>query len=338
MEFPLSPQSSPSISAMSTGHIQDTLQYFCGQQPGDVFQLLLDLDDGMRSASTLNDFLAAGDLLQVNQLFLAVIHHSAYGVCQRVDRVINRLLLMAVRRCEEMRQTQVQLDRGTVWWQSFAQSQASDHLEFYRNFLSFITDHPAWCLSQDPNLELAQKTMQRLCPRVNGLSIWGWRDDGLAETRDGDARPRGPSPAQSSTPRPQPPPAKKPPSRRPRRAPGPLPTPPTQTGDVNLADTIPTMPLKRPWKPAAALLTPHAVSGALSRTMGRDVAFDKQSDDAPQLLSPRTGSVGGGPRHCVLSRPAAHQSSGFKLRPEHTPSARCCVTVASEVWDCSARS
>lgn len=327
----MSPQSSPAISVMPTTHVQNTLHYFQCEQPGDVFRLLLDLGDEMRD--TVDDFPAAGDLPQLNQLFSAVVHHSAYGLDQSVDETINKLLLIAILRCEEMCICQLQPDQWRVGWQSFAQSQADEHLEFYRNFLNFITSHPAWCLSQDKNLELAQKTLHRLCPRVNGLSRWTWQDDDLAERRDA----RRSNPARVSTPCLRPQPAKKPPSRLPRRARVPLPTPPTQTGDANFSDTIPTMPLKRPWKQPAALPTP--ASGAPSRIMRRAAAVLSTSiEDATSLLCPKPVSVkvpwmNHDPRPRALHRPAAHKPPEFRLRPEHTPSPRCCMAVASEVWN-----
>ncbi len=273
---------------------------------------------------TVDDVCALGTqyLPQVSQLFSAIIRHSAYGVSPCVDLVINRLLFLAIERCEETREAQLHPARGRVGWQSWHHSEINEYLEFYRNILSFITGHPASCLSRDHTLELAQQSLQRLCPRINGLSRWAYKE--VHTTRIGSTAQPSTSQRQAR--------AKKPPPPRPRRAPAPMPTPPTQTGDVRCADTIlvPTVPLNHPWKPnEARVLTP--ASDPPSCTLGRDAIGNGAMEDATQLWNPRPVSVHvSEEKRCT---PKGKAAAGFKLRPEHIPSPRCCSSGVAR-WDC----
>ena len=266
--------------------------------------------------------LGTRDLPQVNQLFSAIIRHSAYGVYQCVDLVTNRLLLLAIERCEETREAQLHPAWGRVGWQSCRHSEINEYLEFYRNFLSFITGHPASCSPRDHTLELAQQSLQRLCPRINGLSRWAYKEVSTVPSSSTAQPPASQRQARG----------KKPPPPRPRRAPVPMPTPPTQTGDVRCADTmlVPTVPLKHRWKPnEARALTP--VSEVPSCALGRDATVDDWAEDATQVWNPRPVSVHVGEDE--RRTPKGKVVAGFKLRPEHIPSPRCCSSGVA-LLDC----
>jgi hypothetical protein len=250
MEFFISPQPTPAASPISTSHIHDAITQLKRRRLGDAFESLLDLGDMMHDL--VDDIAVVGDLPHMNRLFSAIIRYSAYGVYGPVDQIINRLLLLSIRRCEGMRGAPGHPGQGGIGWRSSAQSDTKEHLEFYRNFLSYILSHPAGHNSQDTTLELAQQSLQRLCPRINGLSRWTWTEDASSATE-----PRR-NPTRSSASR-VPPETPKRSSPRLRKQQGPLPTPPTQSGDVGLAATepMPTIPLERPWKwGGAALPTP----------------------------------------------------------------------------------
>ncbi len=288
------------------------------------------LSDEMHDAVDVTRALAG--LQQVDQLFLAIVQHSGYGHYQCVDQAIHRLLLLAVGRCEDMRNAEMQRHAAThgtsvVGWQSRQHADIDEHLEFYRNFLGFVDNHPASCLAppQDQTLDLARQSLQRLCPRIHGLSRWTRNEVQTARTARNKraARPAPPSTSQrqpraerqmKTSPR-KLPPRKVPPVPAPApvaAAPAAvtmMPTPPTQTGDVRLADTMPipvsTVRLKQLWKPNAAVQPATPVSGAPSYTLGREAVDFKGGAE---------GAAG------PVSR------SGFRLRPEHVPSPRCCLS------------
>ena len=322
MEFSMPPQSTAATPFMFAGHIQNTLHHFRCNRLHGALEGLLSLGDAMHGTGDDFGALEAWDLPQVNRLFSAIIHHSAYGVYQCADLVINRILVMAIERCEETREVQLHPARGRVGWQSWHHSEINEYLEFYRNFLSFITGHPASSLSRDHNLDSAQLSLQRLCPRINGLSRWAYRE--VRTARSG-------STAQPCTPQLQPR-GKKPPPPRLGKAPAPMPTPPTQSGDVRCADTllVPTVPLKHPWKPNEAR-APTPVFDVPSCTLGRDAIANGLVEDATQLWNPRPVSVH--VREEERCPPKGKVAAEFKLRPEHLPSPRCCSSGVVR-WDC----
>lgn len=328
---------------MATNHIHDATTHLGRRQLGDAFEALLDLGDMMHDM--VDDVAVVADLPQVNRLFSSIIRSSAYGVYEPVDRVINKLLLLSVRRCDGMGSARGQPGQGGIGWRSSAQSDINEHLEFCRNFLSYIRSHPTGRNSVDRNLESAQQSLQRLCPRINGLSKWAWAEEASPAT---DLRR---NPTRSSTSRAQPE-TKKRSSPRLRRPKAPLPTPPTQSGDVRFAEPIPTVPLERPWKwGGAALPTPD--SRPLSHTLGRsafemvDVDLRAETDVTQSPLHPtlvlmqESGAEAcdghpQGPRRddakpmgCVTGTVPV----GFRLRPEHPVSSRCCVfSETQDFW------
>jgi hypothetical protein len=127
-----------------------------------------------------------------------------------------------------------------------AQFETNQRLELYRGVLRYFTSYP----SADADLELAWRLVQRLCPRINDLPRWT-----VAQVRQRRGSRCGRKPQQelnqSCTVQSR---VKKRTSPRAR-----LPTPPTQTGDVGLAETIPTLRATQPPKSRLGLLTPDSL-------------------------------------------------------------------------------
>ncbi|KAL1842329.1 hypothetical protein VTJ49DRAFT_5497 [Mycothermus thermophilus] len=280
--FPLEP---PDFS--SKAHPEMIQYHQC--HSSNLRESLLDLSDKLHGAP--QDLAAVGGRANVNSLLLSVVEDSAYGASESIDRVIVRLLHLAVHTCaaeaavDEAAQTSHRTQRHHHWheddddtrvtWLAPAQFEAREHLELYRNIAAYLASHPASSLYRDPALDATRQTLQRLCPRVNGLCRWTWTEEPVV--------PPTPTPngvcglswgEESSIPPTLPPTAfepvtpdkaaagasrsakagksKKMSSLRSRKVRGPvhLPTPPTQSGDIvgcdEFEETLPTLPVSRP--------------------------------------------------------------------------------------------
>jgi hypothetical protein len=323
---------------MCIGHIHNIVKQLSRHRLGDAFEALLDLGDEMHDM--VDDFGGFGDLHQVNRLLTSIVHHCAYGIYEHVDQVIHALLLLAIRTCDKLRTAQTQPGPDRVFWLSPTQSEINDHLEVYRNFLGYIANWPDLPSSQDPNLQSAKQLLQKLRPRINiGLAhYWGRpaevraKTDAIARRRhtlrsSTQRRPSGIT-KPSSSPRPQPPR---------KTAAAFMPTPPSQSGDVGLEATVPTIPAYCPGRIAP-------VPDSLSNTMGRDDfrlgGATKVVDEMDQaLMSPLELVVDGGKGRAARANAShlgtMHEDAAapntqpasigtFKLRPEHCCSPRCC--------------
>ncbi|KAL2121357.1 hypothetical protein VTJ04DRAFT_5384 [Mycothermus thermophilus] len=227
------------------------------------------------------DIAAVGGRGRANSLLQSVVEQGIYGTCEPIDGVIVRLLHLAVQTCAEEAaavdmvpgpsylQYQRTRDRrraggqyegesdedddddARVFWSSPTQIDAREHLELYRNIAAYLASHPASSLYRDPLLQETQQVLQRLCPRVNGLSRWTWTELPVSpaptptRSEKGSGRPRGgekrgkPKPSSRASPR----------SKKIRDPPLQLLTPPSQSGDVShdgLDDElVPTLPQHR---------------------------------------------------------------------------------------------
>ncbi|KAK4099213.1 hypothetical protein N658DRAFT_498577 [Parathielavia hyrcaniae] len=338
MELLLSPQPSPTASPGHLHRVHSIINHLRRHRLGDAFEGLLDLGDQMHGV--VGELEADLDLAQLDRLFASIFRYSAYGIYDRVDHVIHRLLYIAVRTCQALGAAQTLPVPHGVGWLSTVQSEARQHLEVCRNFLSYITSHPAGRQSRDPILGLAQQLVQGMCPRINGLSKWTYakqvhaKDGGGSTTCStgsvASGRPSGLRKAAASPRRQKCPPLI-----------NPMPTPPTQTGDVRWPETIPTIPARNPDRRGVLPPTPDT-SYPLLDTLPPDRALPtsskglREEDDEAQLLdsSPTPFTT---PEHVrqmctgrsrVASRVIQHTvgtgTLGFKLRPEHPFSPRCC--------------
>lgn len=127
--------------------------------------------------ATSDDLAVVEDLHQVDRLFTAIIHHSAYGMYAHADQVIGKLLLLAVQQCDDLRHAQPHPSQGRVGWQSPTQGAVAQHLEVYRGVVNHITSHPVFSLVGDESVEAARAVLQRLCPRINGLARWTYGEE-----------------------------------------------------------------------------------------------------------------------------------------------------------------
>ncbi|KAH6634697.1 hypothetical protein B0J18DRAFT_486879 [Chaetomium sp. MPI-SDFR-AT-0129] len=162
-------------------HIPDIINHLTHNRLGDAFESILDLGDAMHDMP--DPFHAVSDLHQVTELFACIAHHAAYGIYQGVDDVLHRLLILAIRRCADLK-TKAQSGRSgrntgehgegpAVWWLSPGECEADDLLEVCRNFFHYVAGHPeVGSAIEDPCLMSARDLLQRLCPRINGLSHW----------------------------------------------------------------------------------------------------------------------------------------------------------------------
>ncbi|KAH6632545.1 hypothetical protein F5144DRAFT_574451 [Chaetomium tenue] len=343
MAFPISPRPSSTRPSMCISHMNNIIKQLTRHRLGDAFEALLDLGDEMHDM--VDDLGGLSDLHQVDRLLTYIVHHSAYGVYDHVDQVINTLVLLALRTCDRLKSADIRLGPDMVFWLSPTQSEIDDHLEVYRNFLGYITACIESPSSQDPNLQSARQLLQRLRPRIN-TGVYRWtRPKGVDHGAKTDAVARRHS-LRSSTqrqrsgmtkpflPRPQPP-------RKP--AAGFMPTPSPQSGDVGFEVTLPTIPVygrgRAHPEPAAPLSDP------LSNTMGRESCSlrgaNEVVDKMVQPFVPPSELVGleGGrcrtERRNVSNIGMPHHDAGtpitpvapigtFKLRPEHSCSSRCC--------------
>ncbi|KAH6855898.1 hypothetical protein B0I37DRAFT_366064 [Chaetomium sp. MPI-CAGE-AT-0009] len=343
MEFPISPQPSPPGSSLCIRHIHDILKRLTRHRLGDAFEGLLDLGDEMHDM--VDDFWSLGDLHLVNRLLTSIVHHSAYGIYEHVDQVIHSLLLLAIHTCDRLRKAQPPPTPDRVVWLSSTQSEINDHLEVYRNFLGHITSCPSSTSSRDPNLQSARELLQKLHPRINGLSHWTRPADVRAKTdavrrshtralrpstqrqRSGITKPSSPPPPQLQPPKP---------------VAVFMPTPPSQSGDVEWGVTVPTIPVHRTGRVESCPVAPSA--GPPSHTMGRDDCrvenVDGLADEMARVLMSPPASVGvdgiRGYRHetkaCTgmmhggvgASNGRVGSMGAFRLRPEHSCSPRCC--------------
>ncbi|KAK3307168.1 uncharacterized protein B0T15DRAFT_529487 [Chaetomium strumarium] len=269
---PQHPQTWPQTSVSQVEHIINLLRR---RRLGDAFEALLDLGDEMHDMD--DQGYVIGDLHNVDRLMSAIVQRSAYGVYAAVDRAIHTLLLTAIRSCEAQRAslTIQPLAHERLGWLSPAQSENNAHLECYRNFAGYISSHPASSCqapaapSGDRSLEAATELLQRLCPRVNGLCRWTYtamtRTDVMVPSGTRDRRRRssgcksdgapGIATARRSSPR-----------FRKATTGVMMATPPTQSGDVCLADalTVPTIPLRRPSTPRVGVAPLTPLSGSPS--------------------------------------------------------------------------
>jgi hypothetical protein len=289
MEHFLSLQRSPTKPTASPSRIHCIINNLRRHRLGYSFEGLLDIGDDMHGV--VDELSVVSDLPQLGQLFAAIYHHSAYGIYDRVDQVIHKLLYLALRRCQELRTAQTPLVPNVVGWLSGVQCEVNEHLEVCRNFLSHIMSHPAGRQSQDRNLALAQQIMQTLCPRINGLSKWKCAKEVRPKRRDTTAK--APTPRASSAPRQQ---SGIPKRTSPRQRKPPLhivmmPTPPTQRGDVKCAETLPTIPVERPGQRDVPFLTPDTTYPLLD-TLKPDVALLEA--DGGQDAGDLTQSMGSG--------------------------------------------
>jgi hypothetical protein len=297
MAFFPSPPSSPTTPAIFTLQIQQAIDHLDQHNLGKALKAISTIGEGMHHVVSAP--WAMGDLRQLSHLFLATVHHSAYGINMQADRVINSLLLQAIRTCEELRATHTPPPYGMVGWLSPAGAEIKDHLETYRNLFGYITNHSTYSRSEDPDLGLAEQLLQRLCPRINGFSRW----TAAVGAAKGCARSRkSTTSAQSSTSKPRAKTRKRTSAHPQRRATKPvvvhgaMPTPPTQSGDVNFGGTIPTQLRTPSSMPNAMLPTPDLYP--LSHTLREDAIELREVDGwieevtqpwAPRLMSPLSG-------------------------------------------------
>jgi hypothetical protein len=136
--------------------------------------------DEIHIAAQTTEASTIASLRQLSILFRAVVSRSLYGTNPTADHVIRRLLLFSLRRCEFLRLAQIQAAqpvRSKVGWLSSASAfETADHLELYRNFCNHIiaihNHHHHQMPLEDSSLESATQILQRLCPRINNLSLW----------------------------------------------------------------------------------------------------------------------------------------------------------------------
>ncbi|GAB1316541.1 hypothetical protein MFIFM68171_06751 [Madurella fahalii] len=334
---PPSPPPTPRHSIPVMTLVQQAIHHLSRRRRQDALDAILAIGDAMHDIFAKTGAVAA-DLRQVNRLFLGVVQQSLYGASPRADRIINSLLLLSIRRCDALRQAQLQAAQpagpDAVGWLSSAHaSELNDHLELYRNVLAYIASHPAsragagsspgsGSQTQDPRLQAAQQTLQRLCPRINNLSRWTYTAPTPAPRASQSAGVRKPDPRHRHRHRPRAAPAK--PATRAVAGPrAPLPTPPTQTGDVEgraaaapaaaeLPDTQPPAPVSK------------GKRGCYGGTVERR-AVEGWVEEATQVLEvgERVGPVSTVEKACARAR-TSEVGGGFGLRPEHVPSARCC--------------
>ncbi|KAK4125834.1 hypothetical protein N657DRAFT_280441 [Parathielavia appendiculata] len=341
MELSLLPQPSPTGSPGYPNQVHSIINQLRRHRLGDAFGGLLDLGDQMDGVVDKLHVLI--NLSQLDRLFAAISRHSAYGIYDAVDHVIHRLLYVAVRTCQALEAAQTSPATNGVGWLSTVQSEVHELLEVCRNFFSYITSHPAGRQSRDRTLGLAQRLLQRTCPRINGLSKWRHVKEGHAKDSDGSAtcdlrpsvsvrplrRRSGRSHVRNRSA----------PSRHLKRPlPLSMPTPPSQTGDVRCAETIPTLPAHRLGRINVLLPTPDT-SYPLFDTLVPGGVLPKASkglgeDDAIQLLAarpfrtpelvPRMWMGKSSTASRAIDHMAETRIFGFRLRPEHPFLSRCC--------------
>ncbi|KAL2153755.1 hypothetical protein VTH82DRAFT_4910 [Thermothelomyces myriococcoides] len=273
MEFSISPGARSPEPVRCSKNLHNIILQLNRRRLGDAFEAILDLGDELHDM--VDPLHAVADLHLVDRLFSSIAGHDIYGIYPQVDRVIHRLVLLALRRCEEPaahrprhHHHQHRLGSGDVntevGWLLPGQSEVLDHLEVYRDFVCYMMSHSASCSSRDDDLASATKALQRLRPRINGLHTWvrspkmevdTGTEAGLhgqrGRTRNMNvqpitaAPPEGQAGAQSKRPTALQLPRKTcgASSAAKRQQPDYMLTPPTQSGDVN--DTIPTIPVDR---------------------------------------------------------------------------------------------
>ncbi|KAL2267369.1 hypothetical protein VTJ83DRAFT_4646 [Remersonia thermophila] len=164
-------------------------------------EALLDIRDKLHYHP--HDLAAVGGRAHVNSLLLSVVEESAYGANEPADRTIVRLLQLAVHTCaveaaddeaayahrytrphpaEDVDDDSYDASSSRVTWLPPARCEAREHLELYRNIAAYLASHPISSLYRDPALDATRQTLQRLCPRVNGLSRWTWTEGPLPPT------------------------------------------------------------------------------------------------------------------------------------------------------------
>ncbi|KAL2134836.1 hypothetical protein VTI74DRAFT_10732 [Chaetomium olivicolor] len=317
---------------MFASNIHRVIQELRRRRLGNSFEALLDLGEEMHDATDEPD--VGVDLDQVDRLFSAIIQHSAYGIYKRVDAVINTILLLAIQRCEALQGTGKKMVPGRIGWLSLTHSETNQHLEAYRDFVTYIVNHPTARLSQDPRLEAARRLLQRLCPRINGLSRWTTTGVNGAEQKERRPTRRTRQSENKKL-------ATQSPHKHQRLARPQLPTPPTQTGDVQHVETIPTLPRKGPLGQHAALLTPDTCPFSANVTESR---IGGGWDEGPAVPIPVMAGVG----RTAAGRDWAQRSmngaldadghrvnveAGFRLRPQPAWSSRCCAFSVARTWE-----
>jgi hypothetical protein len=319
----------------SRSQIHSIITHLRRHRLGDAFEGLLDIGDEMHGMVDKSDVVS--NLPQLGQLFAAVYHHSAYGIYDRVDQVIHKLLYLSLRRCQVLKTAQTSLAPNVVGWLSGAQCEVNEHLEVFRNFLSYIISHPAGRQSQDQNLALARHLLQTLCPRINGLSRWKCAKEVRPKHRGPPAKTQTPTPSSASG---QLSGIRKRTSPRQRKPPAHgimMPTPPTQTADVMCAEILPTIPVERTGRLDVPLLSPDITCPLLDTLKPDEVLPEADGGqglhnvapplDHKQMLTEEhvhqtctEGGVVGAQTRNDMTRT---RMLGFQLRPQHTPSSCC---------------
>jgi hypothetical protein len=288
MAYPTPPSSHPLERSAKSRKTYSGMPQQLQTDSWSIRDALLDLSSKLHEASS--DLAAVGSRAQASSLLQTVVEQGVYGECEPVDKFIVRILHLAVQTCAEEAATVNMVPRppylqdqhtrdrprvgeqyegecdededdedddARVFWSSPTQIDAREHLELYRNIAAYLASHPASSLYRDPLLQETQQVLQRLCPRVNGLSRWTWTElpvspaPTLTRSEKGSGRPRGgekrgkPKPSSRASPR----------SKKTRDSPLQLLTPPSQSGDVSYDglddELVPTLPVSHPgrWRP-----------------------------------------------------------------------------------------
>lgn len=230
--------------------------------------------------------------------------------------------MLAIRQCADLK-TKTQGgrfrrspgERGegpAVWWLSPAECEVDDLLEVCRNFFHYVAGHPEVGSSiDDPCLMAARELLQRLCPRINGLSVWSGAAAGVNAKTEVGGRPPTHARTRMECRK------AKVPVRKPlaaaaagRKIAAFLPTPPTQSGDVECAATIPTMRVERD---GLGMVVPDAPGRDALPSPSASLKCRSPRDQARYVQGPRNSRT---EERC--------RKGTFTLRPQHDMSPRCC--------------
>ncbi|KAL2257452.1 hypothetical protein VTK26DRAFT_161 [Humicola hyalothermophila] len=271
MEFLPTPPSSPTDPKVSISQIKQATARLNRRMTKKALHDILGIGEGLQHDVVKTWTL--DDLRHINLFFQTILRRSAYGVNSQVDKVINRLLLLAVDRCGELKTAQMPPSCGMLGWLSPSGAEIKDHLEVCRHMLGDILALHQNGL-EDPVLDQIERTLQHLCPRITcmgyaehhgkpSLPLPTQTTHRQRQSRKKAARAQSPPPptttSSSSISRPRQKPTVKrrtpprlaaackanplikqfPPPPPPPRAPPLLPTPPpTQIADTCLPDTL----------------------------------------------------------------------------------------------------
>ncbi|KAL2171517.1 hypothetical protein VTG60DRAFT_2685 [Thermothelomyces hinnuleus] len=193
MEFLISSRSSSPEPVTCNKQVHNIILQLNRRRLGDAFEAILVLGDVLHDM--VDPSHAVADLHLMDRLFSSIARHDAYGIYPQVDRVIHRLVLLALRRCEELgaarprhhhyhhhHQPAPGDDDTGVGWLLPGESEVLDHLEVYRDFVCYVMSHPDLFPARDGDLESATEMLQRLQPRINGLHTWEHPADHITAT------------------------------------------------------------------------------------------------------------------------------------------------------------